>query len=128
MHCRCTRSCSASRPWKWKRRPRERWVARRASEDVMALATTLPVSEWWVVRAGSKRFRVAADQVVEVIAWPRLTPVPRAADVLGTSAADAGDKRGSVVILKARVARQSVELGIVIEEIVPGDESSAEAL
>ena len=48
----------------------------------MAVATTLPVSAWWLLRAGPRCWRVAADDVVEVIAWPRLTPVPRSPEAL----------------------------------------------
>jgi chemotaxis signal transduction protein len=109
----------------------------------MALAPIPVTSAWWVVRAGSSRRRVPADQVVEVIAWPRITPVPRAPDVLlgitrygdrivpvvdvfGTSAADAAAR--SVAIVRTTITGQQVDVGIVVEEVTPGDELSSEPL
>lgn len=110
----------------------------------MAASAALPISPWWLVRAGARIWRVAADEVVEVIPWPRLTPVPRApAALLGITrhgdtivpvfdpllaAGEAGGMPLCVALLRGRVGEADVVFGLAAAEVVPGDATAAEPL
>jgi len=98
-----------------------------------------------VLRAGTRRFRVAASDVVEVVPWPRLTAVPgprreSRATMLGVFLAhdavvpvfridDApAAERAQVVIVRAQLSGQEILFGIAADECTSAGDESAEPL
>lgn len=111
----------------------------------MAASTAQPISAWWLLRTGTRSWRVAAEEVVEVIPWPRLTPVPRSpgallgitrrgdaivpvVDPLAAGGMGAGTPAQWVVILRGRLRQEDMVFGLAADEIVPGDAVGAEPL
>lgn len=92
-----------------------------------------------VFAAGQRRWRVAAADVLDVVPWPRLTPVPLQTrsdgpELLGVFAWQdavapvydlAGlppNQRRRVVIVRATVRGAEIPLGIAAGEVLAGDD------
>ena len=91
-------------------------------------------ASYCVLRAGERRFRIAAADVLEIVPWPRLTAVPLAPDegavrllglflmsdaavpVFQVAELPAGE-RHHVVIVRANVDGRDIPLGIAAAEV-----------
>ena len=112
----------------------------------MSSAPAASAQIWCVVRAGQRKWRLPAADVVDIVSWPALTRLPLQphqgrVDLLGVFAWQqevvpvvdlcglSADDRRQVVIARGRAGTRDVLLGIAASEAAVADDAgSAELL